>query len=76
MTIMDRKEISGAKAFLGLTYNPYGTRERYAWSFTKRVMDMDSQVLIGDELWNMIGGPGAYLDLLEIVEDVHRHLTS
>ena len=75
LTIMDRNEISGAKAFLGLTYNPYGTRERYAWSFTKRVMDMDSQVLIGDELWNMIGGPGTYLDLLEIVEDVHRHLT-
>ena len=74
LTIIDRKGISGGKAFLGLTYNPYGTRERYAWSFTKRVMDMRSQVLIGDELWDMIGGPGTYQEILSVLEDVHRHL--
>ena len=37
-------------------------------------MDMDNQVLMGQEMWDMIGGPGTFERLLEIIEDVHRSL--
>ena len=74
LLIMERKGISGAKAYLGLTYNPYVTREKYGHSFTKRIMDMDDQVLMGEEMWDMIGGEGTFAELLEIIDDVHSSL--
>ena len=74
LLIMDRKGVAGAQAYLGLTYNPYIRREDYAHSFTKQIMDMERQVLMGSELWDMIGGTGTYAELLDIIEDVHAHL--
>ena len=74
LLIMDRKGVEGAQAHLGLTYNPFISREDYAHSYTKQIMDMERQVLMGSELWDMIGGPGTYAKLLEIIEDVHAHL--
>ena len=71
LTLMDRQEVTGAKAFLGLTYNPFVTRESYSHSFTKRIMDMDNEVLIGSELWDYLGGPGAYDELLELVAEIN-----
>ena len=74
LLIMDRNGVTGAQAYLGLTYNPYIRREDYAHSFTKQIMDMERQVLMGSELWDMIGGEGTYAELLDIIEDVHGHL--
>lgn len=49
-------------AYYALPYNPYGKKEDYAWSFPMRWFDMkkDPCVLIGDEFWDIIGGPGTY----------------
>lgn len=49
-------------AYYALPYNPYGKKEDYAWSFPARWFDMthDSCVLIGEELWDLIGGKGTY----------------
>ena len=33
-------------------------------------MDMENQVLIGQELWDYIGGRGTYTELLDIIERV------
>ncbi|MYE54220.1 MAG: TdeIII family type II restriction endonuclease [Chloroflexi bacterium] len=74
LLIMDRKGVPDAQAYLGLTYNPFIKREAYAHSFTKQIMDMEHQVLMGNELWDMLGGLGTYTELLEIIEDVHGHL--
>ena len=71
LAIMERQNIAGAKAFLGLTYNPHVTRANYRHSFTNRIMDMENEVLIGSELWDYIGGPGAYDELLEIVSEIN-----
>ena len=72
--IKDRQGISGAQAFLGLTYNPFIRRENYRHSYTRQIMDMDNQVLMGNELWDMIGGLGTYEELLEIIDDVYDNL--
>ena len=40
----------------------YGKRENYEWPFPARWFNMkeDPSVLIGEELWDMIGGEGTY----------------
>lgn len=49
-------------AYYALPYNPYGKRENYEWSFPSRWFNMkeDQSVLIGEELWDLIGGEGTY----------------
>ena len=74
LAIMNRRGVVGGKAFLGLTYNPFVTRERYGHSFTKQIMDMNNQVLMGDELWDYLGGPGTYAGLLTVIEQVRSEL--
>ena len=74
LAIMNRRGIDNAKAFLGLTYNPFITRDRYGHSFTKQIMDMENQVLMGSELWDYLGGPGTYNELLDIIEQVRKEL--
>jgi hypothetical protein len=61
------------QAFLALYYNPYfpGT---YKHSFTRQIMDLDNEVLIGEEMWNKLGGEGAYDELLSIIEEVEELL--
>ena len=74
LLIKDRQRVRGAQAFLGLTYNPFIIREDYKHSYTRQIMDMERQVLMGDELWDMIGGPDTYSELLEIIDDVYNNL--
>src|SRR5581483_5334520 len=62
-------------AYFALPYNPYGrSRTDYQWSFPMRWFDMhrDPVVLIGDEFWDTIGGPGTYNAFLEAVNQLGR----
>ena len=70
LTIMDRRHVQGASAFLGLTYNPYLTRQQYGHSYTRQIMDMEHEVLIGQELWDHLGGPDTYSELLDLIEEI------
>ncbi len=50
-------------AYYALVYNPFGkNRSDYAWTFPKRWFDMKSDpcVLIGEELWDLLGGKDTY----------------
>ncbi len=55
-----------AQAFYALVYNPYGKREDYAWSFPKKWFNLktDRCWIIGEELWNILGGPGTYNEFI------------
>ncbi len=74
LTIMNRRGQADSRAFLGLTYNPYIYRDSYGHTFTKQIMDMRKQVLIGSELWDYLGGSGTYEDLLNLIEQVRIEL--
>jgi hypothetical protein len=74
LTIMQKERRAGATAYLALPYNPFLTRERYAHNFTRQVMDMEKEVLMGEEFWNRIGGPKAYEELLKIIAEVRSKL--
>ena len=61
-----------AHAFFALPYNPYGQRENYEWSVPARWFNMkeDRVVLIGDEFWDKVGGPGTFQVIIEIASEV------
>lgn len=62
-------------AYYALPYNPYIKRENYEWSFPGRWFNMkeDSCVLIGDELWNLIGGEGTYQLFISEINKLGAH---
>jgi hypothetical protein len=58
------------RTFFALPYNPFVSKDKYNWSFTKKYMDLNSEVLVGDEFWDFLGGPGTYQELLGVSEEV------
>lgn len=60
------------KTFYAMAYNPYGTRKDYKHSFATQHLDMKNQVVIQDEFWDIIGGPGTFKELLESYSEVGR----
>lgn len=67
---MEPAQVDGA--YYALPYNPYGRRADYAWSFPARWFNMneDEVVLIGDEFWEKIGGPGTYQSFIDAVNEI------
>jgi len=62
-----------AKAFYATAYNPYGiNKEEYKHSFVLNYMDLNNEVLIGKEFWDMVGGPGTYEEVLGIYQEVGK----
>ena len=58
-------------AYFAMAYNPYGPmRADYRWSFALGYTPFDQAVVIGHEFWNIVGGPTAYEELLEIYQEV------
>lgn len=63
------------QAYLAFPYNPFLARESYHHPFTVHIMDLEKEVLIGNEFWDKIGGESTYEQLLAIIERVKRHTT-
>lgn len=59
-------------AYFGLPYNPYGSREEYEWPHIRRVFDVknDPRLLIGDELWEVIGRREVFGELMEVIREI------
>lgn len=54
-----------------MAYNPFGpTRAHYQWSNALNYMPFEQAVIIGQEFWNIVGGPTTYQELLEIYQEV------
>ena len=62
-----------AKAFYATAYNPYGVKkETFKHSFILNYMDLDNEVLVGKEFWDMVGGNGTYEEILSIYQEVGK----
>ena len=62
-----------AKAFYATAYNPYGVKkETFKHSFILNYMDLDNEVLIGKEFWDMVGENGTYEEILSIYQEVGK----
>ena len=59
------------EVYFGLPYNPYGNNQTdYNWNQAFTIFDMrnDPCVLIGRDLWDNVGEPGVYAELISIFE--------
>lgn len=74
LAMMHKKGTRGAQAYLGLTYNPDVEREAFNWWPVRQMMDMQEQVLIGQELWDKLGGTGTYAQLIRVVAKIRKEI--
>lgn len=66
---MERPQVDGA--YYVLPYNLYSRKEDYAGSTTARWFNMEDEVvLIGDEFWERVGGPGTYQSFISAFNEV------
>ena len=64
------------QSYFAMAYNPYGPdRKDYKWSVAKMYLPFEQATLIGHEFWNIVGGPTAYEELLDIYYEVGRDKT-
>ena len=52
---------------IGIPYNPYEPKPYKRWTM-RGMFELHKEVLIAEELWDFIGGDGAYHDLLDCFE--------
>ena len=68
-----RKNRPDVNAYFAMAYNPYGTcLEDYRHSFSRQYLDMQNEVLLGENFWAVVGGEGTYQELLGIYQEVGR----
>src|SRR5581483_9426240 len=61
------------QGYFAMAYNPYGSsRNDYEWSMARNYLPFDEGVLIGQEFWELVGGPTAYEELLDIYQEAGR----
>ena len=62
------------QAFIGFPYNPFVYRDKYEHSFVFRIFDFDKEVLLGEEMWDKLGGKGTFAELLDLLEELKREV--
>jgi len=63
-------EEENPQAFIGFPYNPFVFKEKYAHTFVFQIFDFEKEVLVGEEMWDKLGGEGAFIELLSILEEI------
>ena len=56
------------KTMIAIPFNPYEPKKYNRWTM-RGVFDLSNEVLVAEEMWDLIGGPGSYEDLLDCFED-------
>lgn len=71
--LLRRQSRPNVQAYFAMAYNPYGpTRGDYRWSLAKLYLPFEQATLIGQEFWEIVGGPTTYQELLNIYAEVGR----
>lgn len=61
------------KTFVAFPYNPYYP-EPYSRFTEQGVLEKGEEFLVGDEFWDLLGGKNAYIELLQIFDEVGKEL--
>jgi len=56
------------KTFVAIPYNPYEPQPYERWTL-QGLFDLNEEVVVGPEFWDMLGGKGTYKDLLNVFEE-------
>lgn len=61
------------KTIVAIPYNPYEPEPYERWTL-KGLFDLDNEVLVGVEFWDLLGGKGTYENLLKVFEEAGLEL--
>lgn len=67
------KPKANIKTIVAIPYNPYEPKPYERWTL-QGLFDLRREVLVGPEFWDLLGGEGAYEDLLNIFEEAGKEL--
>lgn len=63
------------KTIVAIPYNPYEPLPYERWTL-QGLFDLKTEVLVGEEFWDMLGGKNTYEDLLNVFEESGKELYS
>lgn len=63
------------KTIVAIPYNPYEPQPYERWTL-QGLFDLKTEVLVGEEFWDMLGGKGTYEDLLKVFEEAGIELNN
>lgn len=56
------------QSYIAIPSNPYEPKPYERWTI-KGMLDLESELLVGEEFWNFLGGDGAYETLLDCFQN-------
>lgn len=62
-------------SLIAIPYNPYEPKPYRRWTL-RGMLDLEKELLVAEQLWDFIGGQGAYQDLLDCFEEAGIELRS
>ena len=65
---MARNPEAKVNSLIAIPYNPYEPEPYKRWTI-RGMLDLEHELLVAKELWDFIGGEGAYQDLLDCFEE-------
>ena len=68
-----RDPTASAHSLIGIPYNPYEPKPYKRWTI-RGMLDITEELKVANELWDFIGGEGAYEDLLDCFEEAGLEL--
>lgn len=70
---MARNPEAKVNSIIAIPYNPYEPEPYKRWTI-RGMLDLNHELLVAEELWDFIGGDGAYQDLLDCFEEAGMEL--
>ena len=64
---LSKKPNAKVKSYIAIPYNPYEPKPYERWTL-RGMLDLDNELKVGEELWDFLGGDGAYSELLDCFE--------
>ena len=68
-SILLEDNTANINTLIAIPYNPYEPEPYQRWTM-KGMLDLDKELKVADELWDFLGGPNTYNELLNCFEEV------
>jgi type II restriction enzyme len=68
-SILTQNPDANVHSIVAIPYNPYYPKPYSRWTMAG-VLDIQKELLVGEEFWDFLGGEGSYRKLLQTFEEV------
>ena len=67
--VLAQNPVIDIHSLIAIPYNPYEPEPYERWTL-RGMLDLEQELIVADEFWNLLGGDGVYQDLLNCFERV------